>query len=197
MGQRPEPNEYDEQATAFLEATGTEFKAEFLEHGPHFDDEKESRDIYRVALKRGGREYSFNFGQSTMASGPWALYTWKGKRVFGSDKLTDTGKKAAALLSKMNNNTKVRGRSMRPHNPDMPDCVEIKRNPDFTAPDVYDVLAVLTKDDPDTFEEFCSNFGYDTDSRKAEGVYKAVRDEFLNIERLFNSSEMDMLREIA
>lgn len=34
-------------------------------------------------------------------------------------------------------------------------------------PTMYDVLTCLTKYDPDTFEDFCSEFGYDTDSRRA------------------------------
>ena len=36
----------------------------------------------------------------------------------------------------------------------------------------YDVLTSLTSYDPDTFEEFCSSYGHETDSRKAERIYK-------------------------
>ena len=36
----------------------------------------------------------------------------------------------------------------------------------------YDLLACITKSDPGNFRDFCSDFGYDTDSRKAfDGNY--------------------------
>ena len=62
-------SEYDEQAEKFLTETDTEFKAEFLKNGKHFEDDKELRDIYLITLKRGDREYKFNFGQSLAESG--------------------------------------------------------------------------------------------------------------------------------
>lgn len=65
-----------------------------------------------------------------------------------------------------------------------------------TKPTAYDVLACLTKYEVGTFEEFCSEFGYDTDSRKAEKTYLAVKDEWLNISRLYNDEELEQLREI-
>lgn len=63
-------------------------------------------------------------------------------------------------------------------------------------PSNYDVLACLTKYDPGTFENFCSEFGYDTDSRKAFKTYKAVRREWKNIERLFTPEQIEQLAEI-
>lgn len=59
-------------------------------------------------------------------------------------------------------------------------------------PNAYDVLACLTKYDPDSFEEFCHEFGYDTDSRKAEKIYKAVCKEWNSVNRLFS----DVLNEL-
>src|SRR5574343_91445 len=52
-------------------------------------------------------------------------------------------------------------------------------------PTMYDILACLTKYDPESFEDFCSNYGYDTDSRKAFATYKAVCKEFAAVDRLF------------
>jgi hypothetical protein len=54
----------------------------------------------------------------------------------------------------------------------------------------------LTKSDPETFEDFCDNFGYDTDSRKAEKVYRAVVREFEGMSRLFTEEELEQLQEI-
>lgn len=61
-----------------------------------------------------------------------------------------------------------------------------------TPPDIYSVLACLTKYDPETFEHFCANYGYDTDSRTAEKVYRAVVKEYAAVTRLFG----DILEEL-
>ena len=52
-------------------------------------------------------------------------------------------------------------------------------------PTLYDILACLTKYDPESFENFCSEYGYDSDSRTAERTYKAVCKEFAGVDRLF------------
>ncbi len=63
-------------------------------------------------------------------------------------------------------------------------------------PSEYDVLACLTKYDPGTFADFCSEYGYDEDSRKAEKTYKSVKDEWLNVCALFSDEELSELQEI-
>ena len=64
-------------------------------------------------------------------------------------------------------------------------------------PDEYDVLTSLSKFDPGSFENFCSDFGYNTDSRKAERTYKAVKREWEAVKRVFGEGEcLDALREI-
>jgi hypothetical protein len=42
------------------------------------------------------------------------------------------------------------------------------------SPIAYDVLACLTKNDPGHFEDFCSEFGYNSDSLKDLEIYKSV-----------------------
>lgn len=63
-------------------------------------------------------------------------------------------------------------------------------------PTAYDVLACITKYDPGTFENFCDDFGYDTDSRSAERTYNAVVQEWLQISALFSEQELEELRDI-
>jgi hypothetical protein len=65
-----------------------------------------------------------------------------------------------------------------------------------TAPTAYDVLASLTKYEVGSFEDFCGDYGYDTDSRSAYKTYKAVLKEWKNIERLFSSEQIELLQEI-
>lgn len=64
---------------------------------------------------------------------------------------------------------------------------------EIIEPTMYDVLTCLTKYDPNTFEDFCSEFGYDTDSRAAERTHKAVVKEYEAVERLFG----DIIEELA
>ncbi len=63
-------------------------------------------------------------------------------------------------------------------------------------PDCYNVLACLTKYDPGTFEDFCSGYGYDEDSRTAERVYIAVQNEFANLRRIFTDTQIEAMQEI-
>lgn len=64
------------------------------------------------------------------------------------------------------------------------------------TPTAYSVLACLTIYDPGTFENFCGDYGYVEDSRKAEKTYKAVVKEFAGVNRLF-ADVIDELAEIA
>jgi hypothetical protein len=64
-------------------------------------------------------------------------------------------------------------------------------------PTAYDVLACLTKNDPGKFEDFCGDYGYEEDSRKAEQTYKAVVKEWKKVEKFFSESEIRLLQEIA
>jgi hypothetical protein len=63
-------------------------------------------------------------------------------------------------------------------------------------PTAYEVLSCLQKYDVGTFDDFCSDFGYDTDSRKAYKTYKAVLREWKNVELLFTTEQLEMLQAI-
>jgi len=63
-------------------------------------------------------------------------------------------------------------------------------------PSAYDVLACLTKSEVGSFKDFCGDYGYDEDSRKAEKTYKAVLEEWKNIKMLYSDEEILKLQEI-
>lgn len=65
-----------------------------------------------------------------------------------------------------------------------------------TPPNEYDILSCLEKYEYNSFEDFCNELGYDTDSKKAEKLYNAVKEQYLNIISLYNDKEMELLREI-
>lgn len=64
-------------------------------------------------------------------------------------------------------------------------------------PTLYDVLACLQKYDVGSFEDFCSDFGYDIDSRKSKKTYKAVVKEYESMCTLFSDEELEVLSEIT
>ncbi len=63
-------------------------------------------------------------------------------------------------------------------------------------PRAYDILSCLTKYDPESFEDFCSNFGYDEDSRRAHKVYEAVSQEWEGLNSILTTDQLESLAEI-
>lgn len=180
-----EKSEYDIQAEKFLEKTGTTIDIKFLKHDKHFADDKEERDIYDVKLKRKNRSMTITFGNS----------------------LNDSGFK---LITVINTRNIPIGDSSRQRFIDSPNLLRrhIEQHIKFNlgnkdkiklpvAPNAYSILACLTKYDPETFEDFCSEFDYNTDSRKAEETYNAVKEEWLKVCSLFSDEELSELQEIS
>jgi len=71
---------------------------------------------------------------------------------------------------------------------------------DAKQPDLYNVLACLQKYEVGTFEDFCSEFGYELYNDNYTGknkssvkIYKAIQKEFSNVEKLFG----DCLEELS
>lgn len=66
-------------------------------------------------------------------------------------------------------------------------------------PTMYDVLAALTRYDPGTFEDFCSEFGYNSmalsEYPKVKKVYDGCCKEYKAMKRLFSDC-MEELSEI-
>lgn len=63
-------------------------------------------------------------------------------------------------------------------------------------PTEYDVLSVLEKYDVGTYEDFCSEFGYDAQDKASRKTYRAVKAEYDNICRVFTEDQIERLREI-
>lgn len=174
--------DYNRQAKDFLRKTNTTFKAEFLKNDYHFADDESRRDIYKITLKRNDRKFSFNFGQSIKNS------------IKFEDKITKRQYTASGKSAGRHNY-----KYLYPEN--FPKNKAEERFSEFriiqgTPPTEYDVLACLTKYPVETFEDFCGEFGYDTDSRKAEKTYKAVLNEWQNVAMLWSDEEIEELQEI-
>lgn len=175
-------DEYTKQAKDFLQATNTTIKHEFVGYKSHFDENDDKRDVYRITIKRGERQFSFDFGQSINCSRKWTPLTAYAKgqtshAELRNDKLSNSLQKVG--LSKFSFQK-----------------LDFEKNENFSEPTAYDILACLTKHEVGSFEEFCSDYGYDTDSMKAHGVYKAVSEEWQNVQIIWNDEEIEQLQEI-
>lgn len=70
---------------------------------------------------------------------------------------------------------------------------------DLVKPTAYDVLANISGGSNTfiyTFEEWASDYGYDTDSIKAKNTYDACCDVSRKIHRIWNREEIEQLQEI-
>jgi len=165
---------YQQQANDFLIKTETEFICEFLKNDFHFSEEKEKRDIYQITLKRKNRKYTFNFGQSILKSQYYKDKNFENRRYSMTGANISGGFKITNLKNYMEYLTLIKG----------------------VPPNPYDVLTCLQKNDVGTFEEFCNDFGYDIDSKKAENTYNALYEEYKSLCALFSDSELQELQEI-
>lgn len=165
--------EYTEQAEQFLADTGTECSIVYLYTGQYFDCDKESRDVYQFTLTNARGIYSARFGNSIYNTEARALFEKYGSRapIIGGwsspRELKEAAKYKAMIAQKA-----------------------------YLPPSAYHVLACLTKNDPGTFADFCADFGYDSDSIKAQKIYFAVQEEWNAIRRMFSNEQIDQLREI-
>lgn len=66
-------------------------------------------------------------------------------------------------------------------------------------PSAYSVLACIGGDVhcPETFEEFCGEYGYDSDSRKAERTFRACLAFAKKLNDFFSAREIERLAEIC
>jgi hypothetical protein len=64
------------------------------------------------------------------------------------------------------------------------------------APHIADVLHSIILDSSaagQSFESWCDEFGYDTDSRKAEDIYRACQENADKLARIFNANDREAL----
>jgi hypothetical protein len=73
----------------------------------------------------------------------------------------------------------------------------IKNKQDGKRPRAYDVLACLdTYSDGSTFQDFCNDFGYDTDSIRASQIFDAVQKQVAGLKNILSSEALDEINEI-
>lgn len=174
-------SKYEQQANDFLAKTGVIIDVVFLKHDKHFVDDKETRDIYEVTIKRDSRSYKFNFGQSIHCSGEYVVLENLRNKIWIERNTNGKWAFTKEEYKKIHNYSNSK---------------EIIKNDNFKIPSAYSILSCLQKYEIGTFKNFCDDFGYDTDSIKASKVYEAVTKEYLEIKTLFNDKELEEMAEI-
>jgi hypothetical protein len=189
-----QPSEYEKQATELLAKFGVQFIAELIGNDcPQYcKDAQDNRDMdkldkyprkthihgkhYRCFLTRAAKTVSFDF---------WNSYANEEENFFAfgnHDSLNNwvTGRENMYW-------DKYRIGKKYPSGP------RIKKR---IIPVAYDLLACLQKSDVGTFQDFCGDFGYDTDSKRAESTYRAVCEEYRKVSSFFTPEELQALQEV-
>jgi hypothetical protein len=168
-------NEYEKQAIDFAQKVGLQMTAIYTGHRARFG--KHITAVYHVTLTRNHRSYSFDF--STSINDSWQHFKKPTKILSGFPLSIDIDKffdSDVCRLEKFQHKVFVVRRAQK-------------------VPRLYDILAGITKSDPGTFSDFCGDFGYDEDSRKAFETYLAVQKEWEGVQLLFGDV-LDELQEI-
>jgi len=169
-------NEYDQQAIDFLESTQTDLTITYLYTGKYFVDDKEERDIYQFTLSNARGAYSAQFGDS--------IHNTE-RRIYASKPL--------------NNRNHSKGKRLGFKNGDRLSIAEIKATK--AGPSSYDILSCLDSYTPDTFEEFCDEFGYNelplSDHDKVMSIFLKCKEQATGLKRIFSNDQSEQLGEIS
>jgi len=173
--------DYEKQATDFLEKTGCKMTITYKENRKYFPNDKVTRDVYEIEIVRGSRRWKFEFGNSIKDSEFVAVYGKTKYPIPASFRKKSNSEIALYVKQNLQSDfgTVKADRIIRP-----------------VPPSEYSILACLTKYDPESFENFCSEYGYDEDSRTAERTYNAVVKEWQSVCMMWTDEEIEELREI-
>lgn len=179
-------NEYDKQAADFLKKTGTTFSIERADPqtAPDWAKGEKHGIQYRATLANARGSYTLDFWDSIHNAEKFHALETLRDAVFGP--LTAEVYRAQDLL-KEEFGKKIGAMTARR---------DFDKLADQLKPSAYSVLACLDQLYADTFEEFCDEFGYDTDSRTAERTYSAMQEQDRRLRRLFTTEELEALQEI-
>jgi len=168
---------YDQNAKNFADKIGLEMTAIYTGHRARFS--KSITAVYSITLTRKERSYTFDFSTSINDSWQHKIYSrlvsWKP----GFPPRLDIDKFFEHPIRHSEQTSWGK--------------YDIRRWK--KTPTLYDILACITKSDPGSFKDFCDNYGYDEDSRKAFDVYIVVQKEWEQVDNLFHDV-MEELEEI-
>lgn len=170
-------DKYEKQAEDFCKKHDVKITKTFNYYGPYFEEETTKRDIWTITIERHGKTpFTFNFGNSIMES------NLQGKRDF----LRSYGIFTKKLLDlKWPAKRRMYGEWNGFTYQELAETFNWPPSQKHIEPSDYSILATLTKYDPESFEFFCSEYGYSEDGITAERTYRAVQKEWREVKRMF------------
>jgi ribosomal protein L36 len=166
---RTKMSEYELQGEDFLEQVVATITWRYLGRRKHFPNDTADRDCYEYTIERGGRKYTSTFG----------------------DSIERTNRDGCYIVKKKGNVYYINQHEYHSRGSDGQRMGVYRRK----EPSAYSLLACLTKYDPGSFKDFCSDFGYSTDSISAHKTFLAVDEEWHAVNRMFGDI-IDELQEI-
>jgi len=164
--------EYSENPAALTEILKEcEFTVSMNGLRPYFPEETEERCIIEISIKRGPRSIRFPFGLSLQDT-ETLKYIWSpGYPPLHYGKLRGKHYDSSMLL------LHAIGRY----------------NKEIREGLLYSILASISAEYhiPETFKEFCDEFGYDTDSIKAKRLFEGCQDHAKRLRSIFSSKEIE------
>lgn len=169
--------EYDQQAKHFLSSNGIKFRATLSDSKtPAWSDNGKHGHHYRVTLSKPAARLTFDF--------------------WGS--IADAGKLAPAC--KRLQDMQLQMQNTEPHLRINWECELAERQQAVAAlhPSPYDVLACISSDvhTPETFKDFCADYGYESDSIKALQTFRRCLAFAKRLKAFFTEAELEQLSEI-
>jgi hypothetical protein len=186
--------DYNKQANNFLKQTKTTLKIKKHPNQsppPWYKPGEKYGYKYKVTLENKKYSYTFPFWDSIANREKEE----NGKALINGETITIKPFYGRPYELKNTMHTCCRGDITKEQaREEIKELIEYAKNP--TSPTAYTILACLESCSPGTFEEFCDSFGYDNDSITANNIYKAVVNQFFELERLFTPEELEQLQEI-
>lgn len=182
-------DEYEKKAADFLKATNSTIKIEIptpeeTKKPLWYEKGDAEMQHYRVTLNSARGSWTFDFWDSISAREAVDALDYLKKAQFG-DYSQERYKSERILHDKLGRN--INAYQARKQYGELRDRLK---------PSQYAILSCLDLLYSDSFEEFCNEFGYDTDSRKAEKTYNAMLEQDRNLRRLFTLEELEKLEDI-
>lgn len=164
-------SEYNKQAQDFAAKYHVTMTAEYLGHFARLGDHATAN--FNITLEREGKKpYTFQYSDSLQDSWQWG--DKRNRPSYG-----EPFKKKAGVPPQLR-------QEHWPAKGGRQDIGHWVLYPVIPKPSLYDILTCLTKYDPGTFDDFCSESGYDADSRKALEIYFAVQKDWLECNNMFH-----------
>lgn len=178
-----------ERIEAAIEQLGLTFEYKFVPFSQSRNKTNKSPSLnWLVTLKRGNNSMSFDYSAGC-GHCPANKLKFKPNGNMPFDYHKELMKRAIADEWEVGVAMKVLHHSQRPY-----DATNKKILPK-DADIIYSIVLDASAIDSGSFEEWASEFGYDTDSRAAEAVYKACLDTALKLRAIIGDAGLRTLQE--